>query len=180
MDFENLLNEEHAKRKKRTKEQKQLSRKRAAGVLLYPIAPFRPFLVKALQKQGLKITGRGRKQKLNGKPVTLYDIVLLFKKHVIDNEPYSGNFSENVVTELSAGLIQSIIRWIKDLVAKKKRGEKLTPQEEKIADVYEKTEDQVNEAARGEINKGIGEFISENAIYIAVALIALYFLLKKK
>jgi hypothetical protein len=178
--MEHIINAEHAKRQKRTKEQKTLSRKRAAGVLLYPIAPFRPFLVKALIKDGLKITGKGRKQKLNGKPVTLYDIVLLFKKHVIDNEPYTGNFSENIVTELSADLIKSIINWIKGLANKKKRGEKLSPKEEAIADVYTQTEDKINEAARGEVDQTVGSFITNNALYIAIALIAIYFLLRKK
>jgi protein-tyrosine-phosphatase len=182
MELHHLLNEEHAKRKraKKSPAQKAVKRKRAAGVLLYPLAPFRPFMVKALQKDGLKITGKGRKQKLNGKPVTLYDVVLLFKKHVIDNQPYTGNFNENIVTELSAGLIQSIIKFIKDLVNKKKRGEKLSPREETLVDAYEKTEDRINEAARGEVNEGIGEFLTNNALYIAIALIALFFLLKKK
>jgi protein-tyrosine-phosphatase len=191
--MEHIINAEHAKRKKKTPAQKKVRRKRAASVLLYPIAPFRPFMVKALQKDGLKITGKGRRQKLNGKPVTLVDVVLLFKKHVIDNQPYTGNYfsqTENVVgaatagagigLEISAGLVRSIINWIKDLIGKKKRGEKLTPKQEAIVDAYEKTEDQINEAARGEVNEGIGDFITTNFVYIAVALLALYFLLKKK
>jgi hypothetical protein len=188
--MEHIINAEHAKRKKKSAEQKKVSRKRAASVVLYPLAPFRPFMVKALQKDGLKITGKARKQRLNGKPVTLLDVVLLFKKHVIENQPYTGNYfsqTENVAAaaagpaiDITAGLVRSIINWIKDLIGKKKRGEKLSPKQEAIVDAYEKTEDQINDAARGEVNQGIGEFITTNGVYIAVALLALYFLLKKK
>jgi hypothetical protein len=188
--MEHIINAEHAKRKKRSAAQKKVSRKRAASVLLYPLAPFRPFMVKALQKDGLKISGKGRKQRLNGKPVTLLDVVALFKKHVIDDQPYTGNYfseTEHVAAaaagpalDITAGFVRSIIQWIKDLINKKKRGEKLTPKQEAIVDAYEKTEDQINAAARGEVNEGIGEFITKNYIYIAVALVALYFLLKKK
>lgn len=224
---------EFAKRKK--KERRKRDKGAGTGVLLYPLRPFRPFLIKALQKVGVpvKTTGKGlkRKAELNGKTLRFGPLVYLFAKHVIKEQPYNPSAANNYMEAydfydcydhadeksnanekrsvgaaigaaiggagsaaasavpggglalgLSAGLVKAIIDWIKNLRDRKRRGEKLSERDQKLADLYDQTESEIKESAQDLAEEKIGETLLEPTtllIIAAVVVAAIVFLRKK-
>lgn len=210
---------EFAKKKKKNKEGK------GTGFLLYPLRPFRPFLIKALQKNGvpLKVEGKGlkRKVKLNNKRVEFGPLVYLFGKHVMKGQPYNASAAnnymeaydfyeyENAQTDgskagaaaggvlggiasavpggglalgLTSGLVKAIIDFIKGLRDKKRRGEKLSPKEEQLADLYDKTEKEIQQEARDIAEEKVGEKLLNptTLLLIGAAAVAVIFIARKK
>ncbi len=85
------------------------------------------------------------------------------------------------VAGLSTSLIQAIIDFIKKLRDKKKRGEKLTPVEEKLADAYDSTESEVIQNVKDEANEAVGGFIlSPKTLILLAVVIAAIFIFRKK
>lgn len=86
------------------------------------------------------------------------------------------------VAGLSSSLIQAIVNFIKKLRDKKKKGEKLTPIEEKLADAYDSTEDEVIQNVKDEIEEKTGEaiFSPKTLMLLAAAVVVAFIVLRKK
>lgn len=81
--------------------------------------------------------------------------------------------------EAAGAIIAGIIHWFKKKKEDKEAGKQLSPAEEKalaLADEGAKTAD---EYKKDETNSAIGEFVTDNALFIVLGILALIFLLKK-
>ena len=82
---------------------------------------------------------------------------------------------------LTSGLVKAIIDFIKGLRDKKKRGEKLSPQEEKLADLYDKTEGEINKTAQDLAEEKVGEQVlsPKTWLLLAAALVVVVVIARK-
>jgi hypothetical protein len=154
------------------KEARQARRKDDKG--LRALRLFMPLMRRKLKKAGVKIND----------PKSIREVSTKFNTHIIDKKPIRGYEGEDVIgvippgtaaaagqaVDLGAGLIKKIIDFIKGAIKKikdrKKRGEKVSAEEEQ--DVKD------NEAVEKEVGTGGGGMLP---LYLAGA--AAFFLLKK-
>jgi hypothetical protein len=154
------------------KEARQARRKEDKG--LRALRLFMPLMRRKLKKAGVKIND----------PKSIKEVSTKFNTHIIDKKPIRGYEGDDVIgvippgtaaaagqaVDLGAGLIKKIIDFIKGAIKKikdrKKRGEKVSAEEEQ--DVKD------NEAVEKEVGTGGGGMLP---LYLAGA--AALFLLKK-
>lgn len=154
------------------KEARQARRKDDKG--LRALRLFMPLMRRKLKKAGVKIND----------PKSIREVSTKFKTHIMDKKPIRGYEGEDVIgvippgtaaaagqaVDLGAGLIKKIIDFIKGAIKKikdrKKKGGKLTAEEEQ--DIKD------NEAVEKEVGTGGGGMLP---LYLAGA--AAFFLLKK-
>jgi hypothetical protein len=161
-----------ARKKAEKKEARQARRKDDKG--LRALRLFMPLMRRKLKKAGVKIND----------PKSIREVSTKFNTHIIDKKPIRGYEGDDVIgvippgtaaaagqaVDLGAGLIKKIIDFIKGAIKKikdrKKRGEKVSAEEEQ--DVKD------NEAVEKEVGTGGGGMLP---LYLAGA--AAFFLLKK-
>jgi hypothetical protein len=154
------------------KEARQARRKDDKG--LRALRLFMPLMRRKLKKAGVKIND----------PKSIREVSTKFNTHIIDKKPIRGYEGDDVIgvippgtaaaagqaVDLGAGLIKKIIDFIKGAIKKikdrKKRGEKVSAEDEQ--DVKD------NEAVEKEVGTGGGGMLP---LYLAGA--AAFFLLKK-
>jgi hypothetical protein len=154
------------------KEARQARRKEDKG--LRALRLFMPLMRRKLKKAGVKIND----------PKSIKEVSTKFNTHIIDKKPIRGYEGDDVIgvippgtaaaagqaVDLGAGLIKKIIDFIKGAIKKikdrKKRGEKVSAEDEQ--DVKD------NEAVEKEVGTGGGGMLP---LYLAGA--AAFFLLKK-
>ena len=179
-----------AKKKKKSKLKNFFSKmgkglKAVAGTLnpvILPILPFLPMMKKVLQKKGVKNI-----------PKNPTKLVLLFSKEIMHKGKYDymsvDEHFENFVAAI-AGVVTGVLTFVKDLIKKKKKGEKLSPVEASIASGAEGVEKIAKEQAVEEAQTQTGKAVFKVAgvslkivpvIIISVVVIAvLYFLFGRK
>jgi len=163
---------ERKKARAEKKEARQARRKDDKG--LRALRLFMPLMRRKLKKAGVKIND----------PKSIREVATKFKTHIMDKKPIRGYEGDDVIgvippgtvaaagqaVDLGAGLIKKIIDFIKGAIKKikdrKKKGGKLTAEEEQ--DVKD------NEAVEKEVGTGGGGMLP---LYLAGA--AAFFLLKK-
>jgi len=103
-----------------------------------PLLPFKNMMRSALQKKGLKPSGK------------FGDMALQFFNEVVKKH---GHYEESPNHLLPLAIIPPIIAFIKDALAKKKAGAKLTPEESLAADAAQTTLAKVEQqAAKAGVN----------------------------
>lgn len=161
------------KAKAEKKEARQARRKDDKG--LRALRLFMPLMRRKLKKAGVKIND----------PKSIREVSTKFKTHIMDKKPIRGYESDDVIgvippgtaaaagqaVDLGAGLIKKIIDFIKGAIKKikdrKKKGGKITAEEEQ--DIKD------NEAVEKEVGTGGGGM----ALPLLAAGAAAFFLLKK-
>jgi hypothetical protein len=163
-----------AKKQARAKKKEARQERRKEDKGLRALRLFMPLMRRKLKKKGVKITD----------PKSIKEVSTKFKTFIIDKKPINGFDDSDVIgvippgtaaaagqaVDLGAGLIKKIIDFIKGAIKKikdrKKRGEKVSAEDEQ--DVKD------NEAVEKEVGTGGGGMLP---LYLAGA--AAFFLLKK-
>jgi hypothetical protein len=135
------------------------------------LIPFRPAMEKMLKTRGVNPA-----KKFSEVIKQFHDTVLKknFENQISNADEYGVIFDsqENLVDDVAGGIITAILEFFKRIKDKKKNGEKLTPEEEKIAAAAENIDTAVREAARDGIEETIGEKLTSPTGLIVVGGLA--------
>lgn len=137
----------------------------AVGVLI----PFKGIMSKRLKELGVNTD----EMKLDEIALKFYDMVIKKKS---DYEV--SNFA--VPPQVIAGVVQGVIAFFKNLIDRKKRGEQLSPSEEKLAGQAEEVSEQVDDVTQDLTEETIGEQVIKYLPYAVGAGVLFYFLTRKK
>lgn len=136
----------------------------AIGVLI----PFKGIMSKRLQKDGVAV------------PEKLDDIaVLFFDRYIKKDKKESYEVGNFIPPQLVAGIVQGVIAFFKNLIDRKKNGEKLTPAEEEMANKAVQVDEEITKATNDITEETIGEYFIKYLPYILIGGVVLYFVLKK-
>ena len=132
---------------------------------------FKPVLVQALKKKGAKVSMSTKMDVL----VPMFKDVVIDKKAVLNYDDY--NCIEHVAEEAADAIVTLVLEFIKNLKAKKDKGEPLSPDEQNILDASEKVAESVKDGAK---EAGKDWFFDMWYLWVAVAALLIYFAVKKK
>jgi hypothetical protein len=134
---------------------------------------FKPVLVAALKKKGARVSMSTKMEEL----VPMFKDVVIDKKAVLNYEDY--DCLEHVVPPQAVeGIVQVVLEFIKQLKAKKEKGEKLTEEEQAVLDGAEVEADKEMKGENASTDKNwLKDFWY---IWVALAVLLVYFVVKKK
>lgn len=146
-----------------------------AGIFA-PILPFKPLMLKQLKAHGVELTSKKDKK--------LENVAKLFYEKVVKPRHIEENGEEHIAPVI-ASVLSGIVKFIKDLSAKKKAGEPMSKNEEKIANEVVKIDDEVTKTIKGmakeEAQQSLGEkILSPVGITISIVVIIIVIVLITK
>jgi hypothetical protein len=135
---------------------------------------FKPVLVQALKKKGAKVSLSTKMEVL----VPMFKDVVIDKKAVLNYEDY--DCLEHVGADEVEMVVGLILDFIKKLKAKKDAGEPLTPEEKEVVEGAEK-EAEKEMKGEGKNDDGDKNWLKDFwYIWVALAVLLVYFVVKKK
>ena len=137
---------------------------------LAPLLPFKPVMVSILKKKGEPVSMTTKMSKL----VPLFYQRVIEKKNKISYEELE-NLNEEQTSQI-IGLVAPILDFIKSLVGRKRKGEKLNEDEEQLLEGAKEAEKTITES------KDEGNWFEENKtiILLVAGAVVLFFVFKKK
>jgi hypothetical protein len=133
---------------------------------------FKPVLVAALKKKGAKVSMSTKMEVL----VPMFKDVVIDKKAVLNYDDY--NCLEHVGADEVEIVVQMVLDFIKNLIAKKDKGEPLSKEDEDVLDGAEKEAEKEMKGENASTDKNwLKDFWY---IWIALAVLLVYFVVKKK
>jgi hypothetical protein len=133
---------------------------------------FKPVLVAALKKKGAKVSMSTKMEVL----VPMFKDVVIDKKAVLNYDDY--NCLEHVGADEVEIVVQMVLDFIKNLKAKKDKGEPLSKEDEDVLDGAEKEAEKEMKGENASTDKNwLKDFWY---IWIALAVLLVYFVVKKK
>lgn len=138
---------------------------------LAPLLPFKPVMVSILKKKGEPVTLATKMSKI----VPLFYQRVIEKKNKISYEELE-NLNEEQTSQIIS-LVAPVLDFIKSLVGKKEKGEKLSEDEEQLLEGAREAEKNITETK----TEG-GNWFEENKtiILLVAGAVVLFFVLKKK
>jgi hypothetical protein len=133
---------------------------------------FKPVLVQALKKKGAKVSMSTKMEVL----VPMFKDVVIDKKAVLNYDDY--NCLEHVGADEVEIVVQMVLDFIKNLKAKKDKGEPLSKEDEDVLDGAEKEAEKEMKGENASTDKNwLKDFWY---IWVALAVLLIYFAVKKK
>lgn len=131
------------------------------------IIALKPAMLAVLKSKGVNLP---KKTKAGEVAVKFYDVVVL-KKASFENFAISAATVSVIVAAIAA--------WFRTRKEKKEAGEALSPAEEKAMQLAEAGAAEVQNIKQEETQNAIGEFVTENGIFILIGIVLLFALMKK-
>jgi hypothetical protein len=149
--------------------------KGAAAKLGYSkLLVFKPVLVAALKKKGAKVSMSTKMEVL----VPMFKDVVIDKKAVLNYDDY--NCLEHVGADEVELVVQMVLDFIKKLKAKKDAGEPLSKDDQDVLDGAEEEAEKKMEGEEKDNNVGKNWLKDFWYIWVALAVLLVYFAVKKK
>jgi hypothetical protein len=166
--------ERKEKRQEKIKTIKEKIKGAAKKVGYARLLVFKPVLVQALKKKGAKVSMSTKMEVL----VPMFKDVVIDKKAVLNYDDY--NCLEHVGADEVELVVQMVLDFIKKLKAKKDAGEPLSPEEKDVVDGAEEEAEKKMEGEEKDNNVGKNWLKDFWYIWVALAVLLVYFVVKKK
>lgn len=161
------------------------AKKVGRAAALAPLIPLKGMMVGALRAKGVKVSMKTRMNTLASK---FYNEIVRKKSGYEGLAPIDLDLeSVDHVAPLAAGVVTAIIEFIKNSKNKKERGEKLSKVEAQVVKGTEQAEKQLQEKARTEASREVGEKIlfdpkSQMTIVLVIlgVIVATFVIAKRK
>ena len=135
-----------------------------------PLLPFKGVMVSALKSKGEDVSMSTKMDKL----APLFRDVIIRKK---TTRNYGDLYLESLAEDEIIAIVREVLDFVKTLAKKKQNNERLSEDEKKIVEQAEKVADDVKEKG---LESGGNWFADNKIIIIAVAVVVLFLVFKKK
>jgi hypothetical protein len=144
------------KQKRGAKRVKRVETKGTLGqrLMLAPLNPLKPIMVKALKTKGLKFTNKSPLLQVVNE---FYNKIVRGKDKTLEEVDLLSFYDDHVIGDIAGSVVTAVIDFIKKLKKNKAEGKPLTKTEEKIVKGTEVVETKIKEKAEDEAAATVGK-----------------------